>query len=209
MLGPINDNRRRIVGAALVALAAFRFSAASAATAHNGFGALRRINAGVLDVAYAEAGPAGGRPVILLHGWPYDIHSFVEVTPRLAAAGYRVIVPYLRGYGATRFLSDETFRNGQQSAVALDIIALMDALKIEKAIVGGFDWGARTVCIMAALWPERCRGVVSVSGYLIGSPEANGMPLPPEGSSTGGTSITSPPNAGGPAMRSTRATLPG
>ena len=176
----INDNRRRIVGAALVTLAATRLRAVDAATIPNAFGQLRHVNAGVLDVAYAEAGPAGGRPVILLHGWPYDIHSFVDATPRLAAAGYRVIVPYLRGYGATRFLSHETFRNGQQSAVALDIIALMDALKIEKAILGGFDWGARTVCIMAALWPERCRGVVSVSGYLIGSPEANRMPLPPK-----------------------------
>ena len=119
-------------------------------------------------------------PVILLHGWPYDIHSYVDVAPLLASAGYRVIVPYLRGYGTTRFLSSETFRNGQQSAVAVDIIALMDALKIEKAILAGFDWGARTADIIAALWPERCKALVSVSGYLIGSPEANKMPLPPK-----------------------------
>ena len=119
-------------------------------------------------------------PVILLHGWPYDIYSFVDVAPLLASAGYRVIVPYLRGYGTTRFLSSETFRNGQQSAVAVDIIALMDALKIEKATLAGFDWGARTADIVAALWPERCKALVSVSGYLIGSQEAGKMPLPPK-----------------------------
>jgi pimeloyl-ACP methyl ester carboxylesterase len=121
-----------------------------------------------------------GPVVVLLHGWPYDIYSFVGVAPLLASAGYRVIVPYLRGYGTTRFLSTDTFRNGQQSVVALDIIALMDALKIEKAIVAGFDWGARTANIMAALWPERCKAMVSVSGYLIGSPAANKLPLPPK-----------------------------
>ena len=120
------------------------------------------------------------RAVILLHGWPYDIHSYVDVAPLLASAGYRVIVPYLRGYGTTRFLSSETFRNGQQSVIAVDIIALMDALKIEKATIGGFDWGARTANIIAALWPERCKAMVSVSGYLIGSQEANKMPLPPK-----------------------------
>ena len=141
---------------------------------------MKQIDAGVLNVSYAEAGPANGPPVILLHGWPYDIHSFVEVTPLLAAAGYRVIVPYLRGYGPTRFLSSETFRNGQPSAVAVDTVALMDALKIDKAIVAGFDWGARTANIVAALWPERCKAMVSVSGYLIGSPEAGKMPLPPK-----------------------------
>ena len=141
---------------------------------------MKQIDAGVLNVAYAEAGPANGKPVILLHGWPYDIHSFVEVTPLLAAAGYRVIVPYLRGYGPTRFLSSETFRNGQPSAVAVDTVALMDALKIDKAIVAAFDWGARTANIVAALWPERCKAMVSVSGYLIGSPEAGKMPLPPK-----------------------------
>ncbi len=144
------------------------------------FGSLKQIDAGVLNVGYAEAGPANGRPVILLHGWPYDIHSYVDVAPLLASAGYRVIVPYLRGYGMTRFLSSETFRNGQQSAIAVDIIALMDALRIEKAILGGFDWGARTANIIAALWPERCKALVSVSGYLIGNPEANKTPLPPQ-----------------------------
>lgn len=142
-------------------------------------GPVRQIEAGVLDVGYIDAGPADGPAVMLLHGWPYDIHSFAEVTPRLAAAGYHVIVPYLRGYGSTRFLSDATFRNGQQAALAVDVIALMDALKIDQAIVGGFDWGARTAGIVAALWPERCTGLVAVSGYLIGSREANRMPLPP------------------------------
>ncbi|MBV8035426.1 alpha/beta hydrolase [Roseateles sp.] len=137
------------------------------------FGALKTIDAGDLRVAYAELGPADGPAVILLHGWPYDIHAFVDVAPRLAAAGCRVIVPYLRGYGATRFLSAETPRNGQQGAVALDILALMDALHIEQASIGAFDWGARTGCILAALWPERIRGLVSVSGYLIGNPKAN------------------------------------
>jgi pimeloyl-ACP methyl ester carboxylesterase len=141
---------------------------------------IRQVNAGTLNVGYAEAGPQNGPVVILLHGWPYDIYSFAEVTPLLVSAGYRVIVPYLRGYGSTRFLSADTLRNGQQSVVALDIIALMDALKIDKAIFGGFDWGARTVNIIAALWPERCKAMVSVSGYLIGSPEANHAPLPPK-----------------------------
>ena len=144
------------------------------------FGPLKQIDAGLLNVGYAEAGPANGPAVILLHGWPYDIHSYVDVTPLLASAGYRVIVPYLRGYGTTRFLSSDTFRNGQQTAVALDIIALMDALKIEKAIIAGFDWGARTADIMAALWPERCKAIVSVGGYLIGTPESNKKPLPPK-----------------------------
>jgi pimeloyl-ACP methyl ester carboxylesterase len=143
------------------------------------FGPLKQVEAGVLEVGYVEAGPAGGPAVLLLHGWPYDIHSYTEVTPLLAAAGYRVIVPYLRGYGTTRFLSEATFRNGQQSALAVDTIALMDALKIEQAIIAGFDWGARTANVVAALWPERCKAMVSVSGYLIGSPEANKTPLPP------------------------------
>ena len=134
----------------------------------------------MLNVGYAEAGPADGPPVALLHGWPYDIYSFVDVTPLLASAGYRVIVPYLRGYGTTRFLSSETFRNGQPSAVALDIVALMDALKIQKATLAAFDWGARTANIIAALWPERCKAIVSVSGYLIGSQQAGKMPLPPK-----------------------------
>ena len=144
------------------------------------FGSLKQIDAGLLNVGYAEAGPADGPAVILLHGWPYDIYSFVDVAPLLASAGYRVIVPYLRGYGTTRFLSNDTFRNGQQSVVALDIIALMDALKIQKATIAGFDWGARTADIIAALWPERCKALVSVSGYLIGSQEAGKTPLPPK-----------------------------
>jgi pimeloyl-ACP methyl ester carboxylesterase len=144
------------------------------------FGSLKQIDAGVLNVGYAEAGPAAGAAVILLHGWPYDIHSFVDVAPLLAKVGYRAIVPYLRGYGTTHFLSSETFRNGQPSAIAVDIIAFMDALKIQKAIIAGFDWGARTADIIAALWPERCKAMVSVSGYLIGSQESGKMPLPPK-----------------------------
>ncbi len=144
------------------------------------FGQLQQIDAGVLNVGYAETGPTDGPAAILLHGWPYDIHSYVDVAPRLSKAGYRVIVPYLRSYGTTRFLSSETLRNGQQSVVAVDIIALMDALKIEKAILGGFDWGARTADIIAALWPERCKALVSVSGYLIGSQQAGKVPLPPK-----------------------------
>ncbi|BDG04794.1 alpha/beta hydrolase [Anaeromyxobacter oryzae] len=143
------------------------------------FGPLKQVDAGLLSVGYAEVGPATGPAVVLLHGWPYDIHSYVDVAPLLASAGYRVIVPYLRGYGTTRFRSSETFRNAQQSVVALDVIALMDALEIRKAIVAGFDWGARTADIMAALWPERCKAIVSVSGYLITSLEANMQPLPP------------------------------
>jgi pimeloyl-ACP methyl ester carboxylesterase len=144
------------------------------------FGTLKQIDAGVLNVGYAEVGPTDRPAVMLLHGWPYDIHSYTDVAPLLAKAGYRVIVPYLRGYGSTRFLSRDTFRNGQQSALALDVIALMDTLKIEQAIVAGFDWGARTANIIAALWPERCKAMVSVSGYLIGSREANQMPLLPK-----------------------------
>jgi pimeloyl-ACP methyl ester carboxylesterase len=143
------------------------------------FSALKQIHAGLLDVGYAEAGPAAGPPVILLHGWPYDIHSFVDVAPLLAAQGYRVLVPYVRGCGTTSFLSSATFRNGQQGAVAIDVIAFMDALKIEKAVFGGFDWGGRTADIIAANWPERCKALVSVSGYLISSREANKQPLPP------------------------------
>ena len=147
---------------------------------HASFGSLKQIEAGLLNVGYAEAGPADGPAVILLHGWPYDIHSFVDVTPLLASQGYRVIVPYLRGYGTTRFLSSETVRNGQPSVVAVDTIALMDALKIEKATLAGFDWGGRTADIIAALWPERCKALVSVSGYLIGSQESGKIPLPPK-----------------------------
>ncbi len=144
-----------------------------------GFPSLKQIEAGVLNVGYAELGPVGGQPVLLLHGWPYDIHSFVDVGPILAGAGYRVIAPYLRGYGTTDFLSIGTMRNGQQAALARDAIALMDALEIDDAIIGGFDWGARTADIVAAVWPERCKGLVSVSGYLIGSQAAGKTPLPP------------------------------
>jgi len=154
-------------------------TAPTGAGGNTSFGPLKQINAGVLNIGYAEAGPANGPPVILLHGWPYDIHSYVDVAPILAASGYRVIVPYLRGYGSTTFLSKDTFRNGQQSVVAADIIALMDALKIQKATVGGFDWGARTAVIMAALWPERCKALVSVSGYLVTNLQAQQQPLPP------------------------------
>jgi pimeloyl-ACP methyl ester carboxylesterase len=147
--------------------------------ADSAFGALKQVDAGLLSVGYAEAGPADGPAVILLHGWPYDIHSYAAVTPSLASAGFRVIVPYLRGYGTTRFLSDATFRNGQQSALGVDVIALMDALGIGDAIIGGFDWGARTANVVAALWPGRCRAMVSVSGYLIGNQQAGLAPLPP------------------------------
>jgi pimeloyl-ACP methyl ester carboxylesterase len=155
-----------------------RFPAAKSGT-NTSFGTIRQIDAGVLSVGYAEAGPTDGPAVLLLHGWPYDIHSFVDVAPLLASAGYRVVAPYLRGYGATRFLSGEAFRNGQPSALAVDAIALMDALRIERATVAGFDWGARTANIVAALWPERCKAMVSVSGYLISNPEAGKTPLPP------------------------------
>jgi pimeloyl-ACP methyl ester carboxylesterase len=149
------------------------------AEANAAFGPLRQVEAGELNVAYAEAGPADGPAVLLLHGWPYDIHSFVEVAPLLAARGYRSIVPHVRGYGSTRFLSSQTPRNGQQSVLAHDAIALLDALQIERAIVAGFDWGARTANILAALWPERCKALVSVSGYLIGSQAAGKVPLLP------------------------------
>ena len=144
------------------------------------FDALRQVDAGLLNVGYAEAGPGDGPAAVLLHGWPYDINSYVDVVPLLASAGYRVVVPYLRGFGTTRFLSEATFRNGEQAALAVDVIALMDALRIERAILAGFDWGARTAGIVAALWPERCTGLVSVSGYLIGSQSAGTVPLPPE-----------------------------
>ncbi|NKL97743.1 alpha/beta fold hydrolase [Rhizobium leguminosarum bv. viciae] len=183
----IDQDRRRFLGTAAMAVAATQLGLIAPAAAQQAteapatsFGRLNQIDAGVLSVGYADMGPASGPPVILLHGWPYDIHTYVDVAPLLALKGYRVIVPYLRGYGTTRFLSSETVRNGQQSAIALDIIALMDALKIEKATIGGCDWGARTACIIAALWPERCKALVSVSGYLIGSQEANKMPLPPK-----------------------------
>jgi pimeloyl-ACP methyl ester carboxylesterase len=154
--------------------------AAAPSVAGNGFRTLRQVNAGVLNIGYAEVGPADGPPVILLHGWPYDIHSYAEVAPLLAARGLRVIVPYLRGYGSTRFLSAGTPRNGQQAALAVDVIALMDALKIARAVIAGYDWGARTANIVAVLWPQRVKAMVSVSGYLIGNRETNRMPLPPK-----------------------------
>ena len=152
----------------------------SAGVPSSSFGPLRQIDAGLLNVGYVDTGPAEGPVVVLLHGWPYDIQSYVDVCPGLTEAGYRVIVPYLRGFGTTRFLSDETVRNGEQAVLAVDVIALMDALEIERGIVAGFDWGARTADILAALWPERCTGLVSVSGYLIVNLEANRKPLPPK-----------------------------
>jgi pimeloyl-ACP methyl ester carboxylesterase len=184
---PTNLDRRLLFGAAALTVAAAGLGASGSAQAqaaatkpHTSFASLKQIDAGVLTVGYAEAGPADGPPVMLLHGWPYDIYSYVDVAPLLAAKGYRVIVPYLRGHGTTRFLSSETVRNGQQAATAVDIVALMDALRIDKAILGGYDWGARTANVIAALWPERCKAMVSVSGYLIGSPEGNRKPLPPK-----------------------------
>ncbi len=186
-----NHDRRRFFGMGVTALAAAQFGLIGLAQskaanlpavkpgANTSFGPLKQINAGTLNIGYAEAGPATGAPVILLHGWPYDIHSFVDVAPTLAAAGYRVIVPYVRGYGTTRFLASDTPRNGQQSVVAVDVINLMDALTIDKAIIGGFDWGARSANIIAALWPERCKAMVSVSGYLIGNQASGKAPLPP------------------------------
>src|SRR5580704_6251454 len=190
----VDHPRRRFFGAAALTVAAVQLGAATIAQAqaggsnatspwrsqHTSFATLKQIDAGLLNVGYAEAGPSDGPAVILLHGWPYDIYSFVDVAPMLAAKGYRVIVPFLRGYGTTSFLSSATVRNAQQSAVGLDIIALMDALKIQKAIIGGFDWGARTADVMAVLWPERCKAIVSVGGYLISSPEGNQTPLPPK-----------------------------
>jgi pimeloyl-ACP methyl ester carboxylesterase len=197
MSDEINPHRRRFFGAAAMTVAAAQFALNGSAEAqpqkekmpemralkagtNTSFASLKQIDAGLLNVGYAEAGPADGEPVILLHGWPYDIYSFVDVAPMLASAGYRVIVPYLRGYGTTRFLSDATIRNGQPSAMAADTIELMNALKIEKATLAGFDWGGRTADIVAALWPERSKALVSVSGYLIGSREAGKLPLPPK-----------------------------
>jgi pimeloyl-ACP methyl ester carboxylesterase len=192
MSNEFDHSRRRFLGNAVMTLAAAQFASNGPASAetrarleptkagtHISFPALKQIDAGQLNVGYVEMGPASGSPVLLLHGWPYDIHAFVDVAPALASAGYRVIVPYIRGYGTTRLLSADTFRNGQPSAVALDMIALMDALGIAKATLAGFDWGARTANIMAALWPQRCKAMVSVSGYLIGSQEAGKKPLPP------------------------------
>jgi pimeloyl-ACP methyl ester carboxylesterase len=196
MAEAINPNRRRFLGGAGLMIAAVQLGLVGCANAvsdaskpadlaavtpgaNPAFGTLKQIDAGLLNVGYAEVGPSNGPAVILLHGWPYDIHSYADVAPILAAAGYRAVVPYLRGYGTTRFLSPATFRNGQPSVVALDLIALMDALQIQKAILAGFDWGARTADIIAALWPGRCKALVSVSGYLIGSQQAGKVPLPP------------------------------
>ena len=185
-------DRRRFMGTAAMTIAAAQlgmFSSAaeskeesptSDSASHTSFGPLKQIEAGLLNIGYAEAGPANGYPVVLLHGWPYDIYSFVDVAPLLAAKGYRVIVPYMRGFGTTRFLSSNTVRNSQPSALAADAVALMDALKIDKAVIGAFDLGARSANIIAALWPERCKAMVSVSGYLISSQEANKLPLPPQ-----------------------------
>lgn len=180
-----NDiNRRRLLNVAAGGVAAAHLVAASSANAQTpaarSFGPLRHVRAGVLNVAYFEVGPRRGRPVILLHGWPYDVHAFEEAAFLLADAGRRVIVPYLRGYGETRFLSDTAFRNGQQSALAQDIIDFMDALRIGRALIAGFDWGARTAIAVAALWPERCEAIVSVSGYILVNLEANQRPLPPQ-----------------------------
>lgn len=197
MGGSIDHHRRGLLGGAAATLTAAQFGVprtaraqtrpaspetpSSTARAPGGsFSATKQIVAGVLSVEYAEAGPADGRPVLLLHGWPYDMHSFVEVAPILAGAGYRVLIPHLRGYGATHFLSADTPRNGEPAALAADTVAFMDALGIEKAAIAGFDWGARTANIVAALWPERCKAMVSVSGYLIGSQEAGKRPLPPK-----------------------------
>jgi len=197
MFVAFNHDRRRFLATAAMTIAAARLGISGSAVAqtskanpasvpaikpgtNTSFGSVKQVDAGVLNVGYAEAGPSDGAPVILLHGWPYDIHSFVDVVPLLAKAGYRVIVPYLRGYGPTHFLSSETFRNSQPSALAVDVVALMDALKITKAVLAGFDLGARSADIVAVLWPERCKALVSVSGYLISSQASNKIPLPPK-----------------------------
>ncbi|MGM3408208.1 alpha/beta fold hydrolase [Ralstonia holmesii] len=194
MSNPVNLRRRRLLGTTIASIGVLDLGLAELAHAQpapsanggtllagqaNPFGTLQQIDAGVLNIGYADLGPKNGPVMILLHGWPYDIYSYAEVAPALAAAGYRVLVPYLRGYGTTRIRSADTPRNGQQAALAADIIAFMDALKIKQAHFGGYDWGARTADIIAALWPERCKTLVSVSGYLIGSQEANRKPLPP------------------------------
>ena len=197
MVDNFSSGRRRFLGTAAVGLGALEFGLSSLAHADDdlphavaavptagkadaSFGTIKQVDAGLLNVGYAEAGPANGPVVILLHGWPYDIHGYVDVAPLLAAKGYRVIVPYVRGHGTTRFLDANTLRNGQQSAVALDTIALMDALKIDQAILAGYDWGSRTACVIAALWPERCKGIVSANGYIINNLDFNKHPLPPE-----------------------------
>lgn len=194
MLEVISHQRRYLLRVAAMAVAATElFAASGARSGSSGTSAtnaasgsqasnslkVKQVDAGDLNIGYAEFGPAEGAPVLLLHGWPYDIHAFAEIAPRLGSAGYRVIVPHLRGYGTTRFLSGNAPRNGQQAALAVDAVNLMDALKIRAAIIAGFDWGARTANVVAALWPERCKALVSVSGYLIGSQAANRMPLPP------------------------------
>jgi pimeloyl-ACP methyl ester carboxylesterase len=197
MFDDVDHDRRHLVGGAALTIAAAQLGMAGFAKAetgkaklsavkpgtHTSFAPLKQIDAGVLNTGYAEAGPSDGPAIILLHGWPYDIYSYVDVTPLLAQAGYRVIVPYARGFGTTRFLSSDTPRNGQPSALAVDLIALMDALKIEKATIAGYDWGARTADIVAVLWPVRCKALVSVSGYLIGSQAAGEVPLPPKAES--------------------------
>ena len=196
MSDAVDQERRRFLGSAVTTLAAVRLGMAGHVMTplemqrptttppkrHDltSPGSLRQIDAGVLNVGYAESGPAHGSAVILLHGWPYDIHAFDEVAPALAARGYRVIMPFLRGYGTTRFRSEQTVRNGEQAALGADVIALMDALRIDRAVLGGFDWGSRTACIVAALWPERVKGLVAVSGYIIVNLEANQQPLPPK-----------------------------
>jgi len=192
MSDQIDQRRRRFFGAAAATVATAQLGLSAVAHAQTiaatpapassaaGFTSIKQIDAGVLNIGYAELGPANGKPVILLHGWPYDIHSFIDVAPLLAAAGHRVIVPHLRGHGSTRFLSADALRNAQQSAVAQDIIALMDALRMPSAIIAGFDWGARTACIMAALWPRRCQALVSVSGYLMTNLATAQKPLPPK-----------------------------
>jgi pimeloyl-ACP methyl ester carboxylesterase len=218
----INRYRRRFLGGASLTVAAAQLGIIGPAAAFEtaakplpvvkpgtgtSFGPLKQIDAGVLNIGYAEAGPANGPAVVLLHGWPYDIHSFVEVAPLLASAGYRVLIPHLRGYGTTRFLSNAAVRNGQPSALAVDLKEFLDALKIEKPILAGFDWGARTANIFAALWPERSKAMVSVSGYLIGNQEAGRMPLPPQAELNGGTSSISPPSAAVPATKNTGASF--
>lgn len=173
-------NRFRFVSLNLLALATMQLASFRLAAQTASFDSVKQINAGELNIGYAEVGPKSGQPVILLHGWPYDIQSFAESAQILQKKGYHIFVPYLRGYGTTRFLSDKTPRNGQQAALAADVIAFMDALKIKKAVIGGFDWGARTADIVAALWPDRVKALVSVSGYLIGSQQANAAPLSPK-----------------------------
>jgi len=193
----VNSERRRFFAAAAMTVAATQLDVSAFAETQSGtsfgpepspvkpgtrdsFASLKQINAGLLSVAYVDVGPAEGPAVLLLHGWPYDIHSYVDVAPSLTSAGYRVIIPYARGYGSTRFLSGTTARNGEPAALAQDVIDLMDTLKIQKAILGGYDWGGRSADIVAALWPERCQGLVSVSGYLISNQEAGKVPLPPK-----------------------------